>query len=113
MLNQGNSGWDLDSKPALTLTQAIARYEEIYAKAVAGPEAKTNKGEEEMEQSDFDIVVLDDNYNDVLGRLEALGFRLMDTGEGESHRLRHPRGRDAPRVDPDELGEVVQVLTFD
>ncbi|GAI61665.1 unnamed protein product [marine sediment metagenome] len=112
LLNQGNSGWDLDSKPALTLTQAIARYEEIYAKAVAGPEAKTNKGEEEMEQSDFDIVVLDDNYNDVLGRLEALGFSMKDTGGGESHRLRHPRGRDAPRVDPDELGEVVQVITF-
>ncbi|GAI67595.1 unnamed protein product, partial [marine sediment metagenome] len=65
------------------------------------------------EKRDFDIVVLDDNYNDVLGRLEALGFRLMDTGEGESHRLRYPRGRDAPRVDPDELGEVVQVINFD
>ncbi|GAJ09973.1 unnamed protein product, partial [marine sediment metagenome] len=49
----------------------------------------------------------------VLGRLEALGFRLMDTGEGESHRLRYPRGRDAPQGDPDELGEVVQVINFD
>ncbi|GAI59874.1 unnamed protein product [marine sediment metagenome] len=96
-----------------TLTQAIERYEEIYAKAAARQKAGLAGGEEEMEQEDFDIVVLDDNYNDVLGRLEALGFRLMDTGEGESHRLRYPRGKEPPGVAPEELGEVVKVLRFD
>ena len=66
-----------------------------------------------MEKKDFDIVVLDDNYSDVLGRLEALGFQMKDTGEGESHWLRYPKGKSPPQVAPEELGEVVEVLTFD
>ncbi len=97
----------------LTLTQANERCKEIYAEVMARQKAGLAGGEEKMEQEEFDIVVLDDNYNDVLGRLEALGFRLADTGEGESHRLRYPRGKEPPRVAPEELGEVVQVLHFD
>jgi len=76
------------------------------------PGGKTDKGEEEMEKKDFDIVVLDDNYSDVLGRLEALGFEMKDTGEGESHRLRYPRGKEPPKVAPEELGEVVVVISY-
>jgi len=96
----------------LTLTQAREKYEEIWAKVQAEHEAKADKGEFEMERKSFDIVVLNDNYQDVLSRLEALGFRMKDTGEGESHRLRYPRGEKPPQVAPEELGEVVEVLCF-
>ncbi len=83
---------------------------------------ENDKGDEKMEKEglgkradkpDFDIVVLDDNYNDVLGRLEALGFEMKDTGEGESHRLRYPRDKEPPQVAPEELGEVVEVISYD
>lgn len=66
---------------------------------------------DKMDKKPFDIVVLDDNYEDVLERLEARGFQLWDTGEGESHRIRYP-GVKAPQVDPEELGEVVEVISY-
>ncbi|GAJ16251.1 unnamed protein product [marine sediment metagenome] len=64
------------------------------------------------ERSDFDIVVLDDKYSDVLGRLRARGFEMLDTGEGESHRLFVREGEEGPVVAPEELGEVVEVISY-
>ncbi|GAJ14279.1 unnamed protein product, partial [marine sediment metagenome] len=69
-------------------------------------------GKEDPNKPDFDIVVLDDNYQDVLKRLEALGFQTKDTGEGESHRLFVREGEEGPVVAPEELGEVVEVISY-
>ncbi len=97
----------LDRKD-FTLTQAREKYAEIGAEG----QGRAGKGDGEMEKQAFDIVVLNDNYEDVLKRLEALGFQMKDTGEGESHRLRYPRGKTPPKAAPEELGEVVEVISY-
>lgn len=69
------------------------------------------------EEKPFDIVVLDGDYEQVLGKLRARGFNLMDTsgGAGESHCLKYSPGSPfdvPPQVTPEELGDVVDVIEF-
>jgi len=66
-------------------------------------------------ENPFDIVVLDDDYGEVLERLRAQGFQSVDTGLGESHRLRYPRGpfeSPPPEVAPSSLGNVVAIIEY-
>ncbi|GAI35168.1 unnamed protein product, partial [marine sediment metagenome] len=77
--------WDVgDNNIPLTAESSINNSDKDAPETDKGegkedPDIMADKGEKDM---DFDIVVLDDNYEDVVGRLKALGFQMMDTGEG-------------------------------